>query len=147
VAKAVFDITLAGDDEPVPVAARPAMQAMREESDVRRKIAMFTAGLAQRQARSAQVNILIRDGRHVDDSLVPVWAKLHDEGLAGMTMLGRHLLETGQLRDGIDLAEVRDVLWNYLAIDHYERLVLGQGWSQERYARWLARAVTSALCP
>ncbi len=146
-AKAVFDIALAGDDEPVPVAERPAMQAVRDEPDVRRKIAMFAEGLAYRQARSARVQILIRDGRHVDDSLAPVWDKLRDEGLTGMAALGRHLLETGQLRDGIGLDEVRDVLWNYLAIDHYERLVLSQGWSQERYAHWLADAITSALCP
>jgi hypothetical protein len=46
------------------------MQAVRDEPDARRKIAMFAAGLAQRQARSAPVQILIRDGRHVDDSLV-----------------------------------------------------------------------------
>ena len=146
-AKAVFDLELAGDDEPVPVAARPAMQAIRDEPDVRRKIAMFAAGLAQRQAASARVQILIRDGRHVDDSLGPVWDKLTDEGLTGMTMLGRHLLETGQLRDGIGLDEVRDVLWNYLAIDAYERLVLTQGWPPERYSAWLAHALTSALCP
>jgi AcrR family transcriptional regulator len=146
-AKAVFDLELAGDDEPVPVAARPAVQAIRDEPDVRRKIAMFAAGLAQRQAASARVQILIRDGRHVDDSLAPVWDKLTDEGLTGMTMLGRHLLETGQLRDGIGLDEVRDVLWNYLAIDAYERLVLTQGWPPERYSAWLARALTSALCP
>src|SRR5579859_1095843 len=123
-AKAVFDLVIAGDDEPVPVAERPAMQAVRDEPDARRKIAMFTEGLAQRQAHSARVQILIRDGRHVDDSLAPVWAKLNEEGLAGMTMLGRHLLATSQLRDGIGLGEVRDMLWNYLAIDHYERLVL-----------------------
>ncbi len=146
-AKAVFDIELAGDDEPVPVAERPAMQAVRDEPDVRRQIAMFADGLAQRQARSARVQILIRDGRHVDDSLAPIWEKMHDEGLTGMTALGRRLLETGQLRDGIELGEVRDVLWNYLAIDHYERLVLTQGWSLERYSRWLADAITSALCP
>ena len=145
--KAVFDLVITGDDEPVPVAERPAIQAVRDEPDVRRKIAMFVAGLAQRQARSAGVQILIRDGRHVDDSLVPVWAKLTDEGLAGMTMLGRNLLETGQLRDGIDLGEVRDVLWNYLSIDHYERLVRTQRWSLERYSRWLAHAITSAICP
>lgn len=145
-AKAVFDVVIAGDDEPVPVAERPAMQAIRDEPDVRRKIAMFVDGLAQRQARSARVQILIRDGRHVDDSLTPIWAKLNDEGLTGMTMLGRHLLQTGQLRDGIDLAEVRDVLWNYLAIDTYERLVLRRGWSQERYTAWLTHAVISALC-
>jgi AcrR family transcriptional regulator len=146
-AKAVFDLVIGGDDEPVPVAERPATQAMREEPDVRRKIAMFAAGLAQRQARSAKVQILIRDGRQVDDSLAPVWAKLADEGLTGMTMLGQHLLGTGQLRDGIGLDEVRDVLWNYLAIDSYERLVLTQGWPPERYSRWLTHAITSAICP
>jgi AcrR family transcriptional regulator len=146
-AKAVFDVVIAGDDEPVPVAERPAVQAIGDEPDVRRKIATFVDGLAQRQARSARVQILIRDGRHVDDSLDPVWAKLNDEGLAGMTMLGRQLLESGQLRDGIELDEVRDVLWNYLAIDHYERLVLSQGWPLQRYSRWLAHAITSAICP
>jgi AcrR family transcriptional regulator len=146
-AKAVFDLVIAGDDEPVPVAARPEMQAMRDEPDVRRKIAMYAGGLAQRQARSAGVQILIRDGRHVDDSLAPIWAQLTEEGLAGMTMLGRHLLGTGQLRDGISLDEARDVLWNYLAIDPYERLVLTQRWPLDRYSRWLAHAITSALCP
>jgi AcrR family transcriptional regulator len=146
-AKAVFDLVIAGDDEPVPVAERPAAQAVRDEPDARRKIAIYVEGLAQRQARSARVQILIRDGRHVDDSLAPVWAKLTDEALTGMTGLGRHLLGTGQLRDGIGLDEVRDVLWNYLAIDTYERLVLTQGWPLERYSRWLARAITCALCP
>jgi AcrR family transcriptional regulator len=145
--KAAFDLVIAGDDQPVPVAGRPATQAVRDEPDVRRKIAMFAEGLAQRQARSAGVQIIIRDGRHVDDSLAPVWAKLTDEGLAGMTMLGRHLLETGQFRDRISFEEVRNVLWNYLAIDTYERLVLIQGWPLERYSQWLARAITSALCP
>nr|WP_246323765.1 TetR/AcrR family transcriptional regulator [Petropleomorpha daqingensis] len=146
-AKAVFDLAVAGDDEPVPVAERPAAAAVHDEPDVRRKIGLFVHGLAERQARSADVHALIRDGRHVDGSLQPVWEALEEEGLAGMTALGRHLLDTGQLRPGIDLDEVRDVLWNYLAIDTYERLVLRRGWSRERYAAWLATAVTRALCP
>jgi AcrR family transcriptional regulator len=145
-AKAVFDIVVAGDDEPVPVAERPAMREIRDEPDVRRKIAMFVEGLAQRQARSAKVQILIRDGRHVDESLDPIWAKLNEEGLVGMAMLGRQLLDTGQLRPGITLDEVRDVLWNYLAIDAYERLVLIRGWSPQRYAAWLTHAIISAIC-
>ena len=146
-AKAVFDVVIAGDDEPVPVAERPAAQLVRDEPDVRRRIALYVDGLAQRQARSAKVQILIRDGRHVDDSLAPVWATLNEEGLVGMTMLGRHLLDTGQLRDGIGLDEVRDVLWNYLAIDTYERLVLSRGWPLEKYSHWLAHAIADAICP
>lgn len=70
-AKAVFDLVIAGDDEPVPIAERDEIQRVRDEPDVRRKITMFAGGLAQRQARSARVQILIRDGRHVDDSLEP----------------------------------------------------------------------------
>jgi AcrR family transcriptional regulator len=146
-AKAVFDLAIAGDDEPVPIAERESMQDVRAEPDVPRKIEMFVSGLVQRLARSAKVQILIRDGRHVDESLTPIWDKLNEEGLTGMAMLGRHLLDSGRLRPGIELDEVRDVLWNYLAIDSYERLVLIQGWSLPRYAAWLTRAITSALCP
>jgi AcrR family transcriptional regulator len=147
VAKAVFDHVIAGDDEPVPVAERPAMRAVWEEPDARLKIARFVDGLAQRQARSAKVQAVIRDGRHVDDSLVAVWRKMTEEGLTGMSNLARHLVETGQLRPDLDPAEVRDVLWNYLAIDHYERLVLDQGWTQTRYASWLTETISAALLP
>jgi hypothetical protein len=84
---------------------------------------------------------------HVDDSLEPIWRTLSDEGRTGMTMLAHHLLETGRLRPDLDLDEVRDVLWNYLAIDTYERLVLTQGWSLHRYTQWLTRAITNAICP
>ena len=63
--------------------------------------------------------------------------------MPGAPLRPRHL---EQLRDGIGLAEVRDVLWNYLAIDHYERLVLAQGWPLQRYSQWLAHATTSAIC-
>jgi AcrR family transcriptional regulator len=146
-AKAVFDLVIAGDDEPERVVDRPEQQAMFTEPDVRRKIEMFIHGLAQRQERSAKVQILIRDGRHVDDSLVPVWRQLSDEGLTGMTIVGRHFLDTGQLRPGVELDEVRDVLWNYLAIDTYERLVLEREWTPDRYASWLTRTVIAALCP
>jgi hypothetical protein len=83
----------------------------------------------------------------VVQSLAPVWAKLNDEGLVSMTALGRHLLDTGQLRAGIGLDEVRDVLWNHLAIDTYERLVLTQRWPLDRYSAWLARTIASAICP
>lgn len=146
-AKAVFDFVIAGDDEPVSVADRPEQQAMLAEPDVRRKIEMFIHGLARRQQRSAKVQILIRDGRRVDGSLIPVWQQLSDEGLTGMTMLGGHLVATGQLRVDIELDEVRDVLWNYLAIDTYERLVLERGWTLDRYAGWMTRTIIAAVCP
>ena len=144
-AKAAFDIALAGDDEPVPIRDRPASVAVRDQPDVGRKIAVFVDGLVQRLERSARIQIIVRDGRHVDESLQPVWDQLQQEGLRGMRLLGEHLLSTDQLRAGITIDEVTDLLWNYLAIDHYERLVMVRGWTTTQYAEWLARAIVDAL--
>ncbi len=145
-AKAVFDFVIAGDDEPVPMAERPESRAIQAEPDVRRKIQLYVDGLKHRQERSARVQILIRDGRHNDETLRATWQTLLDERLIGMTMLGRHLVESGQLRDGITVEEVADVLWTYIAVEPYELLVLHRGWPLERYASWIGRAITDALC-
>ena len=146
-AKAVFDLAVAGDDEPVPVRDRPSALAVTTEPEARRKIALFVDGLVERLQRSVKVQIMIRDGRHVDDALIPVWEQVLSEGLTGMEMLGRQLMETGQLKQNLTLAEIRDVLWNYLAIDHYERLVLVRGWRIVDFQLWLTAAITDALCP
>lgn len=144
-AKAVFDFVIAGDDAPVPIAQRAETDAIRAEPDAARKIVLYTRGFAARQHRSARVQILIRDGRHTDATLGAVWEALLAERLTGMTMLGQHLVQSGQLSDRIELVEVRDVLWTYTAVELYELLVLNRGWSVDRYAEWLAQALIGAL--
>jgi len=144
-AKAVFDFVIAGDDEPLPVWRRSEADAIRAEPDVRRKILLYSRGLAERQQRSAKVQILIRDGGHTDQTLAALWQQLLTERLNGMTMLGRHLIESGQLREGIELEEVRDVLWTYTAVELYQLLVVERGWSLDRYADWIGQAITAAL--
>jgi AcrR family transcriptional regulator len=144
-AKAVFDFVIAGDDEPVPVWRRSEADAIRAEPDVRRKLIMYSRGLAARQQRSAKVQVLIRDGGHTDQSLAALWRQLLAERLTGMTMLGRHLIESGQLREGIELDEVRDVLWTCTAVELYELLVVERGWPLDRYAEWIGHAIAAAL--
>jgi AcrR family transcriptional regulator len=144
-AKAVFDLVIAGDDEPVPVWRRSEADAIRAEPDVRRKIMLYSRGLAARQQRSAKVQILIRDGGHTDQTLAALWRQLLAERLTGMTILGRHLVESGQLREGIELDEVRDVLWTYTAVELYELLVVERSWPLDRYADWIGQAITAAL--
>jgi AcrR family transcriptional regulator len=146
-AKAVFDFVIAGDDEPVPMLERPEIQTVRSEPDPGRKLALYAEGLASRQHRSAKVQLLIRDGRHVDDTLEEVWQKLLAERLHGMTMLATELHATGRLRPGLDVDEVRDILWTYISVELYELLVLNRGWPVARYTTWLSDALIAALCP
>ncbi|MGW5748749.1 hypothetical protein [Amycolatopsis sp. NPDC003861] len=120
-AEAVFDVVVAGDDEPGPVAARPEAAAVfaapgaDEDPPVRRGVRPAAGALGEgvdpyprRPARRRVARTRVCPARR--------------GGLTGMIALAQQLLP--HLRGGLDADEVRNVLWNYGAIDHYERLVL-----------------------
>ncbi len=92
--KEVFDVVIAGDDEPVPVAERPEARAVRDEPDVREKLRLFAAGAAERAERSARVQLVIRNGAPGDPALDELWQAVLAERLAGMTMVAQHLAAT-----------------------------------------------------
>lgn len=143
--KTVFDVAIAGDDDPVPVAERPEAQAVRDEPDVREKLRLYAAAAARRAAQSARVQLALRDGAPSDAAINELWQTLQSERLTGMTMLARHLAGTGQLRDGVDVDHTRDVLWTCIAIEVYDLFVFQRGWSQHQYADWLARTLIASL--
>lgn len=142
-AKAVFDLVIGGEDEDVPVAQQAQARAIRETDDIARQISLYVEGYTKRIQRSAPVQILIRDGRHVDESLEAVWRQLDEEALGGMGMLARSLAGTGRLR--VRVGEAQDILWNLISVDQYERLVMQRGWPLERFKAWLTHALQAAL--
>ena len=147
-AKAVFDLAspVTTSRCPSPNGRRCRRYAPSPTSGARSRCSSRDSPSGRRARRDVQ--ILIRDGRHVDDALVPVWAEAQRRGADRDGGAGPPPARTpASSATDIDLDEVRDVLWNYLAIDHYERLVLRRGWSLERYTGWLNDAIISALCP
>lgn len=62
-----------------------------------------------------------------------------------MTAFARHLEEAGHLRRDIAIEDAGDVLWTYVAPEINEWLVLGRGWTPQRYGRWVADALIAAL--
>jgi AcrR family transcriptional regulator len=143
--KEVFDVVIAGDDEPVAVAERPEARAVQEEPDVREKLRLYAESAAVRAERSARVQLAIRDGAPGDPVINELWQRLLQERLTGMTYLARHLVDTGQLRPGIGVDQARDILWTCIAVEVYDLLVLQRGWSRVAYADWLARTLVASL--
>ena len=45
---------------------------------------------------------------------------------------------TGQLRPGLDVDEIADVIWATNATEFYLLLVGDRGWTPERFEAWLA---------
>lgn len=143
--KEVFDVAIAGDDEPVSVAERPEALLIARERDARTKLRLYAHGAAERAQRSARIQLVLRNGAASDPAIAALWRQVQDERLTGTTMFVRHLAETGCLRADLGVEAARDVLWTCIAVEVYDLLVLQRGWTLTAYTDWLARTLIASL--
>jgi len=141
--RAVRDVAIAGDDEPVPVARRPVVDAIREESDRLRAIELLTQHLTAVAGRYSPIYEVLRAAaRSGEPDLLPVWEAEEQERLVGARAWMKILrAKGGTLRPRVDTATATDVLWLLMAPDHFQRLVHGRGWSTQKYRQWLAASI------
>jgi len=143
--KAVFDVSVAGDDDPTPMAERDVIAAIRAEPDAARKITMYVRHLADGADRHMPLQLLARDAAHADHAAADVWEGMREETLTAMTYFAQDLASTGRLRASLTVDEVRDVLWTYHSPECYELLVLERGWRVDRYREFVTRAMITAV--
>jgi AcrR family transcriptional regulator len=142
--KAAYDVLLAGDDQQVAMAARPAIAAVREAATPAAAAAAY-AGLAR--VISSQVGPLLQvvlGARGTDADLDAFVATIDEERLRGTGAVVAAWQERGWLRTDLALPEARDRLW--LAISPPSYLMLrDRGWSDDDYERWVAETVGCAV--
>ncbi|MDV9174565.1 helix-turn-helix domain-containing protein [Streptomyces sp. W16] len=142
--KALWDITLAGDDEPVPMADRPQVKeflAIRELDTKLRLYAAYVRGIHERVA--ALFALLTQAGPDVGEVLDTA----ERERLTGVTMFVTHLDETGALAPDADPAHLADIVWALAGPQLFTQLTAGRGWSTATYEKWLTDTLTATLVP
>jgi AcrR family transcriptional regulator len=145
--KAVFDVAIVGDDEPIPMLQRELVRRIEAEPDPRRMFMMYGDHLAKAGPRAGRIQLLIRSAGATDPEAHSLWKELLGQRLYGMSAFAHHLHEGGHLRPGISVEDARDILWTYNSVELYDLLVLERGWEPERYGRWIAEALIAALLP
>jgi len=142
---ALVDVTVAGDDEAVPLAGRQFAADIHKLTDARAKLARYAVHLAETHARQAQVMLALAGAATADPDAAAIWRKNLDERRQGMTMFAAELATTGRLRSDHDLDTVVDVLWLAMDVRNYDFLVRERGWSSERFQRWYVDTVAAAI--
>ncbi len=145
--KELRDIALAGDDEPVPVPARPWFQEMIAEPDPRQTLRLYARAGASIQARYADLEEVLHSAAGADEELRELWQTNEQERLAAARAIVHNLLTKGPLKAGLDHAAASDIMWTYMATDHFRRLVRDRGWPLDRYEQWLADTLYAQLLP
>jgi len=145
--KGVFDVAMAGDDEPVPMLQRAALGRIRDEPDPRHKLRLYGEFVAEVSPRHVPVQLLAKAAAATDPEAASVWQQLQAERLAGLTLFARALHDAGHLRPDVPMEEARDLLWTCNSPETYDLLVLQRGWTPQRYGRWVADTLVAALLP
>lgn len=144
--KAVYDVTLAGDDEPVPMAERPLLRAVLEAPDGRASLAAYALMSRVLGKRvTPLLTMLLAQAASGDPDLAAFAETVEGERAAGTAATARYVAERFGLREGLSADEACDVLWALTAPDLADRLVRRRGWGWDRYERWLAVTMADAL--
>lgn len=148
VVKAVYDVMLAGDEEPIPMSERPDFLAMRHSADREsflRAYAAWTRGIFERVG--LLLGVLLEGGSGGDATLREFVNTIERERRIG----NGHAVDMLEAAHGIPSPPGRDrlcdIVWTLTAPEIADRLMRRCGWSPEEYEGWLGDQLTAAVAP
>jgi AcrR family transcriptional regulator len=144
--KRVYDVTLIGDDEPVPLAEREDVKAAYRNPDARATLLWYADLGRTLMERLAPLLTVIAAGANAGEpELVELAATMNRERLFGTGMMADRLDELGALRPGLSVEEARDVIWTLNSLEVWDLLVTKRGWTPRAYADWVGRAMADSV--
>ena len=144
--KAVYDLMLAGDDEPIPMSERPELRAVLDAPTGRACLAHYSAlGRVLGERLFPLIGMLVAQAAAGDADLAAFVATVEGERATGTRTVAAHVAQRFGLREGLDVDSAADVLWAMTAPDLADRLVVRRGWGWDRFERWLGATMADAL--
>ncbi|MFK0173657.1 TetR/AcrR family transcriptional regulator [Streptomyces sp. NPDC090306] len=140
--KALWDVTQAGDDEPLAMAERPQLQAVLATRDARAKLRLYAAFVRGVHERLAALSALLAQAGPEAGRLL---ALSEEERMTGVSAFVAHLADTGVLPADADAARLADSWWALTGPHLYTELTAGRGWDANTYEDWLTGMLVSAL--
>jgi AcrR family transcriptional regulator len=141
------DVTIAGDDEAVPVSQRPWFQEILEEPDPAGQLRMLVQQVGRLKRRTAGLNEVIRRAAQSDPEIAELWTVFQSQFMADQRLIVENLGAKGALRPGLDIDRASETI---RALNHpsfYYLMVHDGGWPDEYFERWLADALIRQLLP
>jgi AcrR family transcriptional regulator len=143
--RALWNLRLRGDEEPVPIGERPWYKAVLAEPDPETKLRTYARAANAVRRRIGPVLRVIRDAAPVDAEINRLWERMQSEFYENQKVIIRSLHRAKALTPGLGVAGATDVMWtlNHPAV--FLLLVYERGWTMKRYVEWLADALCHQL--
>ncbi|MGV0743091.1 TetR/AcrR family transcriptional regulator [Mycolicibacterium sp. XJ870] len=145
--KAILDVSIAGDDEPVSLPDRSTVRDAVGESDPKNQLAGFVAVASDVNSRTAPSYRILVGAASSDADAATLLEDLNRQRFAGQGQLARSLARAGSLRAGLRERDAADVIYALMSPEVYRLLVVDRGWPPERYEGWVTETLIDRLLP
>jgi TetR/AcrR family transcriptional regulator, regulator of autoinduction and epiphytic fitness len=141
----LIDVSMAGDDAPVPILERNWVRDMRGELDPRRRLQILARNGRLILERTAPIYEILRGAAAADPEIATLWELNKAQRFAGQRALLRILTERNPLREGLTPRTAADILFAVGSPETFRLLVVDRGWSADRFERWYSDALARLL--
>ena len=145
--KALLDVSIAGDDEAVPLQDRVNARAIFADADPERQLSGFASICREINSRSATVYRILVSAAGSDPEAAALLAEYTRERQEGQGQIARSLARAGELRPKLKERDAADIIHALMSPEVYRLLVCDRGWHPDRYEQWLKDTIINQLLP
>jgi AcrR family transcriptional regulator len=145
VLRALWHLTLRGDEDETPMGGRPWFREVLDEPDPARQMRLVARNGRLVKLRIAGLMEVIHGAAPVDPDIDVLWRRIRTDFHALLRTIAEGLDARGALRAGLGVERAADVLWALNDPALWQALVRERAWTPDEYEDWLAGALCAEL--
>ena len=143
--RAVVDVAMAGDDEPVVISERTWFRPVFTASTQADSLDAYARACTRINHGSAEVIELVRRAADETPENAELWDQVQANRRFGAITVVRHVQSLGPLRRGTTVARAADQLWVLNDPALYRSLVTDRQWSERTFTAWVSERMREVL--
>lgn len=142
---ALVQVSVGGDERPVPLLQRPGPQAVLHEPDPVVQVRRFAEDISSILERVAPLFEVMRMAAKTEPEIAEMLQGILGERRRNLAVFVNNLAAHTPLRAGLDETEAVDTVWAIASPEMFTLLTRDRGWTRERYAAWLEEVLRRLL--
>jgi TetR/AcrR family transcriptional regulator of autoinduction and epiphytic fitness len=141
----LIDVSVVGDDRPIPLMQREGPLSVMQEKNPLRQIEIFSHDIQEIMNRMAPIFEIMRVAAKTEPEIADMLQQILKSRYHGMEKFIQYLSANVTLQEDLTQDEAAETVWAITSAELFTLLTIDRGWSSEKYEQWLAKTLKKLL--